>query len=403
MTQPTAAGPALPKLGYHPALDGLRAVAITFVIAAHLGIHPAEGGVIGVYMFFVLSGFLITTLLIEEHGDSGRICLRRFYIRRALRLFPALLVVAAATDLYVFFDHGNPVRSPTLRSTLPVLFYYANWEWFAHGAAATSLGWFGHMWSLAIEEQFYLIWPLFLILVFRRGWRARRVVPALLLAAILSLILRIIPMPGIEGSFSGTPMVAEMLLWGALLAFLLKSSKADLATRWAARLRWPAAGCIGLFLVTAPTGRVNAAIMDGPGLSLVSIATAIIITAVATDPVSLMARLLSARPITFLGGISYAMYLWHILVCFTLSEHVSFKHHTHPLYWLLGYVLTVLVAVASRRLIEVPFLRLKDTRSLRAGGDVVVNQRLPHNARVRSSLALRAIQRRERGQIEVEE
>ena len=350
-------------LGYKSGLDGLRAIAVTLVIASHLGIRGAEGGTIGVHIFFVLSGFLITSLLLQEAARYGNISLGTFYARRALRLLPAMLIVVIATDAYMAFDSGNPVRSDTIEATPSVLFYYANWWWFAHGDRA-ALGWFGHMWSLAVEEQFYLVWPLFLILVIRGRWSMRRLVEVLLLTCVVSLSLRTWAVANLAGGFFGTPMVAEMLMYGVIAALFLRAARPAVAL-WAARLQWLAVAYLGLYLTIVPTGLYNNTIGSGPALSGVAISTAVVILHVTTNQVALLPRILAWSPLVFLGRISFGMYLWHILICYSLSEWIDFTHHLRPLYWVTGYGLTVLVALISQRYVEAPVLRLKDSPRLR--------------------------------------
>ena len=161
-----------------PALDGLRAVAVCAVMAYHLGFGWAGGGYLGVDLFFVLSGFLITSLLIEERSTTGTVSLRRFWSRRARRLFPALLMMLGAVGFYASLG-GPGVNPTTLRGDfVATLFYFANWHfiaahnsYFAQFLAPSPLE---HTWSLAIEEQFYLAWPPLLLLFAKvggRNWR----------------------------------------------------------------------------------------------------------------------------------------------------------------------------------------------------------------------------------------
>src|SRR5437763_6444404 len=149
---------------YMPALDGLRAFAVAAVIAYHLNLTGAGGGYLGVDIFFVLSGFLITGLLVEERGRTGRIALRAFWGRRARRLLPALLLLLSALSLYAGLGGPGLNRSTLRPDALATLFYGANWHliftqssYFTQFAAPSPLL---HTWSLAIEEQFYVLWPL---------------------------------------------------------------------------------------------------------------------------------------------------------------------------------------------------------------------------------------------------
>lgn len=184
---------AAPRLGYRPELDGLRALAVTLVVLQHTGDFLVSddgpklsggplfpGGFLGVDLFFVLSGFLITTLLLEEHRDRGRISFTTFYERRALRLLPALGVLLAGTTIWVAVT-ADGLRAH-LRGVLAAVFYV----WNLAVAAGVDVGDFGHghLWSLAVEEQFYLVWPLLasgLVLVTAR--RPAMVVACCLLGA----------------------------------------------------------------------------------------------------------------------------------------------------------------------------------------------------------------------------
>ena len=159
------------ELAYQPALDGLRAFAVGAVIAYHLGAGWAAGGFLGVDAFFVLSGYLITSLLLSEWGRRTAISLPRFWVRRARRLLPALFVVLGAIALYaVALAPASQLR--TLRADgLASLFYFANWHFVLSGQSYFDLftlpSPMRHLWSLAIEEQFYLVWPLVVL-----GWLA---------------------------------------------------------------------------------------------------------------------------------------------------------------------------------------------------------------------------------------
>src|SRR5262249_38292598 len=150
--------PAKFSLGYRPSLDGFRAVAIIAVMGFHDGVSFAAGGSLGVDMFFVLSGFLITSLLIEEWAKNDSISLTRFYARRALRLLPALVVMLACYEIYALVRlHGAELRATELH-ILAALLYSANWVRALAGPNAMGDA-IPHTWSLAVEEQFYFLWP----------------------------------------------------------------------------------------------------------------------------------------------------------------------------------------------------------------------------------------------------
>ena len=200
--------------GHHlPALNGLRAVAVIGVVVYHLQLGWASGGYLGVDLFFVLSGFLITTLLLEEWGASGRISLGAFWGRRARRLLPALFLVVGALGLYLIANAawGGPganglVDLSDLRGdAISTLLYVNNWHsifahqsYFAQFSTPSPLQ---HTWSLAIEEQFYLVWPLVLLVLLRlapRGWRRAGMLLTVSLGVLSSVLMAILFHPGAD-------------------------------------------------------------------------------------------------------------------------------------------------------------------------------------------------------------
>src|SRR5262245_4168116 len=172
------------KLGYRPALDGLRGIAIALVVGFHAFRWPANGA-LGVDLFFVLSGFLITTLLLEEHRSFGRIGLRRFYVRRVRRLYPALLLLLLALVAVTLAAGGFPsLDSPPAIGVASALTYTANVV-VAASPSHVPAG-MVHLWSLAAEEQFYVVWPLLIVLLLR--WRSMRLLATSLVVLLLLAI-----------------------------------------------------------------------------------------------------------------------------------------------------------------------------------------------------------------------
>jgi len=186
--------PAAPfTLGYRPPLDGLRGVSILAVMSYHIGL--IRGGFLGVDIFFVLSGFLITTLLMDEWARTGRISLRKFYARRALRLLPALVLLVVACDVTVMViarlywapESFMPVVFGMVYASVVVFFYIGNFVMIS----GQTLWILGHTWSLSIEEQFYVLWPLCLWLLLRWARRRGFILPVLVLGIAASLLLKV--------------------------------------------------------------------------------------------------------------------------------------------------------------------------------------------------------------------
>ncbi len=310
---------------YRPALDGLRALAVAAVLLFHGGAF-LSGGFLGVDAFFVLSGFLITSLLLAERRRTGRIRLAAFWGRRARRLLPALLAVLVVTVVGARYllPADDPLR---LRwDALSALSYVANWRmiyqgggYFDQTAPPSALQ---HTWSLGIEEQFYLLWPLLLLAIPRRFLAAACCAGALASAITMAVLYH--PY-AVDRAYYGTDTRAQALLVGCALAAWPISRRAGTAAAAAAPFRRAAA-------VAAPFGRVAAvaapfgvaalaaaltwaggadAWLYQGGLLVVALAVAAVIARTESSPRSLMARVLSLPPLVRLGKISYGVYLWH--------------------------------------------------------------------------------------------
>jgi peptidoglycan/LPS O-acetylase OafA/YrhL len=325
--------PAVKRLGYAPALDGLRGVAIALVMLHHADVLP--GGYIGVDVFFVLSGFLITTLLLEEWAAQGRISLRGFYRRRARRILPALITLLLGYLVVVALAGGSGIRAVALGGffTGNAVQAFAN----PNPLAQNGLG-LAHLWSLAEEEQFYLLWPVVLILLAR----TRRLIPAL--ATILAVALVWRGVLAAEGAsfyriYYGPDTHADGLLAGALLA----------ALRWRGSLRVPEPIPIlsfALVFVGSMIGLLSDAgwLYIWPFLLLGCVGMT---AAAATD--TRMAALLSVRPLVALGKISYSLYLWHWPVMVGIAYHFHARHAVFAL------LLSLPPAYVSYRFVERPF------------------------------------------------
>ena len=340
-----------------PALDGIRGLAVAAVVAFHLDRLP--GGYLGVDAFFVLSGYLITSLLLAERADRGAIRLGRFYARRARRLLPALLVFLVALAVWgAWWAYPDELRS--LRAdAMATLFYVANWHdistsnayWDADAAPSP----LSHMWSLAIEEQFYVIWPAAIVLLWKvtRGSMTR-------LASVIGVLAgaSAVAMIWMHGSgddpnrvYLGTDTRAQGLLIGAALAAITITRRPDPSHRPSFPLQ--AAAVAAVPLLALAWWRVDGTtewLYEG-GLTLHAIGVAAVIAAVTAGP-SRLSWALSWTPITALGRISYGLYLWHWpLIVWMTPDRIGVSGG-----WLdVVRVLTALaVSTASYLLIERP-------------------------------------------------
>ncbi len=301
---------------YLPGLDGLRALAVVAVIAYHLGWLP--GGFLGVQVFFVLSGYLITDLLATQWEDHGRIDFRQFWLRRARRLLPALWAMLLGVTCWVTLLDRSALA--TMRSDiLAALLYASNWWYIFHHVAYFKR--FGppsplnHLWSLAVEEQFYLLWPLLLALGLRRIRLRWLLVAATLVAAgasALAMALLFHAGHNPDRVYYGTDTRAFALLIGAAVA-LLWPSRRIAATRRPRLRRWAdVAGALGIAAVIAGfvlTNPYQSALYRG-GMAALAVATAAVIVALA-QPHGLLGRLLGSPVPRWIGVRSYAIYLWH--------------------------------------------------------------------------------------------
>jgi peptidoglycan/LPS O-acetylase OafA/YrhL len=333
------------KLGYVPALDGIRGVALLMVLIAHLPSERLQGGE-SLQIFFVLSGFLITALLVEEWQATGHLKLSAFYWRRALRLLPALFLLLLA------FGAGAP------RAALVVLLYVANW--------AEALGWCGldylaHLWSLSVEEQFYIVWPLILWLLLSLRLSRRSIFIFLIAAIAASAYERswLLDMGRRPASvLHRTESRADAILIGCALTFLRDWLPRNRAFRYAIDV----AALLALALFSYWVYDVDL-IYTPPFFPLsgtvVALAAAPIVLA-AMEP-TLAARLLSLRPLVWLGRRSYGIYLLHFPFGWYFMDRLgrSGKPNRDDLQGAGLTLVSIALAAASYAWVERPFLKLK--------------------------------------------
>jgi len=330
---------------YMPGLDGLRAVAVGAVIAYHLGIGWAPGGLLGVGVFFTLSGYLITDLLLGA-WHKGSLGLNDFWIRRARRLLPALYLMLTVVVIWVAIAHSS-LMSDVRGQTLSAILYVNNWwqinqhiSYFALFGPPSPLS---HLWSLAVEEQFYLIWPWILLIGLRFVHERKRSIPVrprlamftLVLAAASAIEMAVLFHPGFDHTriYEGTDTRAFGLLFGAALAMVWPSRALTGKIMPGARNILDGLGLVGLIgiiLLIWRTSQYSAFLYQG-GLVLLSICTVLVVMACA-HPASRLGRVLGCQPLRWIGVRSYAIYLWHepIIVLTTPARLLQTPIHPHP-------------------------------------------------------------------------
>jgi peptidoglycan/LPS O-acetylase OafA/YrhL len=310
---------------YQPPLDGIRAIAVAAVVAYHLDAGWAAGGYLGVDTFFVLSGFLITTLLLNEYSRERTISLTAFWARRARRLLPALFLVLIAVAIYAAFV-ADAAQLDSLRGDLfATLFYGANWRFIESGQSYFALfsdaSPLRHAWSLAIEEQFYLLWPLIVIGCLRlaRGLHTMLIAVCVVGTIVSASVMTILYDAGDPSrAYYGTDGRAQLLLIGALLAIAL--------THWSpgsqrSRIAVHVAGGVGAAYVLFAMATVedSASWMYRGGYAVFAIAVAAVIMSVIQPQSMPLRAALSVAPVVWIGRISYGIYLWHWPVIVIMS------------------------------------------------------------------------------------
>jgi peptidoglycan/LPS O-acetylase OafA/YrhL len=335
-----------------PALDGLRGVAALAVLSFHAWPAIAPAGYIGVDVFFVLSGYLITRILLAEHADFGAIDLRAFWVRRGLRLLPALALLLAFVACYVMIAAPPNVAGQTTLGMLSSVFYYTDFVSVANGA----VGIVGHTWSLAVEEQFYLVWPLVIVVALRlKG--ARGVLVVACIGAVLSFAMQV--SLAAHGAASRRLLYAPDTNAEALLVGCAVAAAASLG--WVERmraeaLRWGAYAGVAVLAVTYATAPGIETVAPFT-LTVVALATAGLILGITSQRLPVR-RVLASPPMVALGRMSYAIYLWHYPVFLLLAD--ALRGWPAPVLWAATLTITLIAARVSDVFVERPCLRLKD-------------------------------------------
>lgn len=339
--------------GYQPALDGVRAVAVLLVMLQHLGYVHAGG--LGVDVFFVLSGYLITAILTSEFSVTGTIDLKKFYARRALRILPAVILLLLAINICVSIFQTSSQAARVRWDSLGALFYIANWlRAFGH-----DIGLLGNLWSLSIEEQFYLLWPITLLFLLSRRLTTNRILLLIGFAVLLVNLERIWLYHGIQSFdriYNGLDTRADALLVGCALGVL--------GVHFLSRLAFAILGLIGAVFVTCVLflGYPVPARFQVPfgltiGGTLFAVGVAFALAALLSLPNNVFARLLRLPPLVWAGRLSYGLYLWHFFVfAFVAGLFGAYQLRIVPVQMLA----TFLIATLSYYLVEQPCLKLKN-------------------------------------------
>jgi len=332
-----------------PSLDGLRAVSLCLVLFGHLcgtaGFLPRAAGTmfgdlanLGVRVFFVISGFLITSLLVDELDNSGVISLRRFYLRRTMRIFPAFYVYVAMLAGAAALGWVQLLRGDLLHAITYTSNYHEHQSWLT-----------GHLWSLSVEEQFYLLWPV--VFVFGGVRRAKCVAAMTMLAAPLCRTLMLVCMPETQWGIGWWfPTVADAIAAGCLLAIwkpqLERSRRYNGLLHSRCFFLLPAAA---IAMNMKAGGRLQVAIIE----SILNMAICVIVHRAVLMGHSLSSRVLNTHALSLAGRMSYSVYLWQQPF---LNRFAATGLQTFPL----NLILAVVCGTASFYLIEAPMLRLRN-------------------------------------------
>lgn len=358
------------KIKYLPSIDSLRAIAVIAVIIYHIDANYLPGGFLGVDLFFVLSGYLISSLIIKEYKNTGTVNLYNFYVRRARRLLPAVYFMITVILIIITLFNGVLLK----KSYLDALFgyiYSSNWWYIFHKLdyfdSFGSQSPFKHLWSLAIEEQFYMFFPL-IFLIFNRKSKANNgnnklnknfiyVVLSLILVSLIAHIL-LFDINNINRIYFGTDTRAFSLLVGVVGAILYPMDKLSERTTKKDNITYSIVSLVSILVligIMITTSEYNTWLYRG-GFLLVAIIGLIIIISSGRQ-YTIMSKLLSFKPFVFIGKISYSLYLWHFPIL-VVTTPVSEIGNPNLFYVTLRIILIFLVATGSYMFVETPIRKL---------------------------------------------
>lgn len=347
------------KLGYRAELDGFRGISILLVFIHHAYHTALPGGFLGVDVFFVLSGFLITSLLYEEWQKYGNISLKNFYIRRGFRLMPAVFLVIALLCGYAVFFTDTQTASKTYEGSWLTLTYLSNWFYALSFASADNP--LGVTWSLAIEEQFYLIYPIVLLFLLGLKLGKRQIIYAFILAILGIAFYRKYLFEQytiLTRMYYATDTRADGLLVGCFAAFIAAWRVPEKIKNRAFLYVGAVASLIFLCFMFATATWSDPFLYQRGGYTLVAAAVAILILVIVAYQPKIYLKILRFSPLVWVGRVSYGLYLWHWCVRYFVYEGQSLPSSNTKL--AIMVVLSFTFTTLSFYCIEKPFLRLKD-------------------------------------------
>lgn len=351
------------KARYLEGLDGLRAIAVIAIITYHLNPGWLPGGFLGVDTFFVISGYLITSLLLHEYYSKGTIDFKNFWIRRFKRLIPAVFFMVSVVITYTLFFEAEIIQR-VKEDAWAALFYVSNWwyifqdvSYFEKSSESQPLL---HLWSLAIEEQFYIIWPVVLLLLLVKVRKLKNIFGITFVFSFISLIIMVLlaePMQDNSRVYFGTDSRLQTLLLGVMLAYIWPPFKLREGTDFRIRRWLDIIGVGALFVLIyffITVGSSDDWIYFG-GLYIIA-GVILLLIASSVHPSTLLPKILGNPVFLWIGTRSYSLYLWHYPVIVFINRH--FVEGQIPLYIIFSeIVLTILFAEFSYRAIETPFRR----------------------------------------------
>lgn len=347
------------QLGYRPELDGLRGISILLVFVHHIYAPLLPGGFLGVDIFFVLSGFLITSLLLQEWHRSGSISIKNFYIRRALRLLPAITLLSVALAVFALFLNDQ-LAGKTYHGIWLALSYVSNWLYaFRLDSADNPLG---VTWSLAIEEQFYLFWPLVLRFALRSTKLTRRGLVLITVALIGLVILHrawlMNQAAPVERLYYASDTRADAILIGCLVAFLFSWNLLPQATAFKIVVKAFSVLAVAFLVYMAITATWDDLLMyHSLVLTLISLSAGVLVVGILILPSRFIKAVLQFVPLVWIGRISYGLYLWHWPVKWFVYRQGNGPGSKSQM--MIAILISVLLPTLSYYLVEKRFLRWK--------------------------------------------